>query len=104
VHDRYEESSRATRRSHHQNRRPETGLDVVSRVRLAHGNIAPGSTLLVELHRKNLPDAPASVLVSWPRLTEVSPAKFGEVVRAACRVLSNASTELARRRIVPEQP
>jgi hypothetical protein len=42
--------------------------------------------------------------VTWPRLTEVSPAKFGEVVSAATRLLANADMELARRRIAPEQP
>jgi hypothetical protein len=76
----------------------------MKRVQLAHGDVAPGSTLLVELIKNNGPDARPTVLVTWPRLTEVSPAKFGEVVSAATRLLANADMELARRRIAPEQP
>ena len=76
----------------------------MKRVQLAHGNIAPGSSLLVELIKTVARDAHPTVLVTWPRVSEVSPARFAEVVSNACRLLGNASTELARRRIVPEQP
>jgi hypothetical protein len=75
----------------------------MKRVQLAHGDVAPGSPLLVELIKNNGPDAWTTVLVTWPRLTEVSPAKFAEVVSTATRLLSSADMELARRRIVPEQ-
>ena len=68
----------------------------MKRVQLAHGNIAPGSSLVVELTRQS-PRRPPTVLVTWPRVTEVSPARFAEVVSNACRLLGNASTELPRR-------
>jgi hypothetical protein len=75
----------------------------MKRVQLAHGDVAPGSTLLVELLKNIGPDAHPTVLVTWPRLTEVSPAKFAEVVATTTRLLSVADIELARRKITPEQ-
>jgi hypothetical protein len=71
---------------------------------LAQGHVSPGSPILVELTRSHRPDAQPTVTVHWPRITECSPAKFAEVVSEACRLLANASLELARRRIAPEQP
>jgi hypothetical protein len=68
----------------------------MKRVQLAHGNIAPGSSLLVELIKNSGPDAHPTVLETRPRVSEVSPARFAEVVSNACRLLGNASTELAR--------
>jgi hypothetical protein len=73
----------------------------MKRVQLAHGNIAPGSSLLVELIKNSGADAHPTVLVTWPRVSEISPARFAEVVSNACWLLGNASTELARRRIMP---
>jgi hypothetical protein len=53
--------------------------------------------------KNHRPDARPTVVIHWPRITECSPAKFAEVVSTACRLLSNASTELAHRKIVPER-
>jgi len=41
-------------------------------------------------------------VITWPsHVTEASPAKLGEVIANATRILANASTELARRKIFP---
>jgi hypothetical protein len=74
----------------------------VTKVILSGGDISPGSPILVELTKNHQPDAWATVVVHWPGVTECSPAKFADVVSEACRLLSNASLELARRRIAPE--
>jgi hypothetical protein len=75
----------------------------MSKVVLSEGHVTPDSPLSVELI-KTLPDGPPMIVITWPNhKTEVSPAAFGHVMAQACRVLTNASTELARRRIVPEQ-
>jgi hypothetical protein len=45
---------------------------------------------------KTLQDGPPMIVITWPNhKTEVSPAAFGDVMDQACRVLTNASTELA---------
>jgi hypothetical protein len=76
----------------------------MKRVQLAHGNIAPGSSLLVELIKNSGPDAHPTVLVTWPASVRSRRPGSPRVVSNACRLLGNASTELARRRIMPEQP
>jgi hypothetical protein len=38
----------------------------MKRVQLAHGDIAPGSSLLVKLIKNSRPDAHPTVLVTWP--------------------------------------
>lgn len=72
---------------------PDRGLDM-KRVQLAHGNIVPGSSLLVELIKHSGPDAHPTVLVTWPRVSEVSPARFAEVV-------SNAASRQCQHRASP---
>ena len=74
----------------------------MSKVMLSQGDIAPDAPILVQLIRNDHPEARATVLITWPgRATEVSPAKLADLVSNATRILSNASLELARRRIVP---
>jgi hypothetical protein len=59
----------------------------------------------VQLIKNHHPEARPIVVIAWPsHVTEISPAKLAEVVSTATRILSNASTELARRKIVPERP
>jgi hypothetical protein len=72
---------------------------------LSSGHIAPDSPISVELIKNHKPEAWPTVVITWPsHVTECSPAKLAEVVSVATRILANASTELARRRIVPERP
>ena len=76
----------------------------MTKVMLSSGRVTPDAPISVELI-KTLPDGPPMIVITWPNhKTEVSPATFGRVMSEACRVLTNASTELARRRIMPEQP
>jgi hypothetical protein len=72
---------------------------------LSKGHVTPDSPISVELIKYNHhPGAGPTVVITWPsHVTEVSPARLGEVINHATRILANASTELARRRIVPEQ-
>jgi hypothetical protein len=71
---------------------------------LSEGHITPDSPISVELIKHNHdPEARPTVVIAWPsHVTEVSPAKLGEAVSNATRILGNASIELARRRIIPE--
>jgi hypothetical protein len=71
---------------------------------LSEGHITPDSPISVELIKYNYyPGARPTVVITWPsHVTECTPAKFAQVVSDACRIWA-ASTELARRRIVPEQ-
>jgi hypothetical protein len=74
------------------------------KVMFAQGSVTRDSPISVELIKNHKPDARPTVVITWPsHVTEVSPAKLGEVISNATRILANASTELARRRIVPEQ-
>jgi hypothetical protein len=41
------------------------------------------------------------LVLSEVQVTECSPAKLGDVISNACRILGNASIELARRRMQP---
>jgi hypothetical protein len=70
---------------------------------LSEGQVTPDSPISVQLIKNHHPGDRPTVLITWPsHVTEVSPAKLGEVISKATRILANASTELARRRIVPE--
>jgi hypothetical protein len=72
---------------------------------LSEGHVSPNSPLSVQLIKNHHPEARPIVMITWPRhITECSPAKLGNVIATATRILGNASTELARRKIVPEQP
>jgi hypothetical protein len=71
---------------------------------LSEGHASPDSPISVQLIKNHHPGARPVVVITWPsHVTECSPAKLGEVVGNATRILSNASTELARRHIVPER-
>jgi hypothetical protein len=67
-------------------------------------HVTPDSPISVELIKYNHhPGARPTVVITWPsHATECTPAKFAQVVSDACRIWA-ASTELVRRRIVPEQ-
>jgi hypothetical protein len=78
----------------------------MTKLTLSAGHVTPDSPISVELIKCNHhPEARPVVVITWPsHVTEVSPARLGEVISSATRILSNANLELARRRIVPEQP
>jgi hypothetical protein len=61
---------------------------------LARG-LVDGSPLSVELITPIRGSQPR-VRITWPHTIECSPAKFGEAIASACRLLTSASTELAR--------
>jgi hypothetical protein len=72
---------------------------------LSDGHVTPDARISVQLIKNHHPEARPVVVISWPsHVTECSPAKLGEVIGNAARILSNASTELARRMIVSERP
>jgi hypothetical protein len=72
---------------------------------LSEGHVTPDSPLSVQLIKNHDPEARPIVAVTWPQhVTECSPAKLGDVISNATRILGNAGMELARRKIVPEQP
>lgn len=67
-----------------------------NRIELAAGQITETNRLSVELIRSADQEV---TLIVWPRKPNaVSPAKLGEIVAAACRILSAASIEMAARR------
>jgi hypothetical protein len=68
----------------------------MSKLVLSEGHVTPDSPLSVQLIKNHHPGARPVVVITWPsHVTECSPAKLGEVISTACRILSNASTELA---------
>jgi hypothetical protein len=72
---------------------------------LSEGHITPDSPISVQLIKNHHPGAQPIVVITWPgHVTECSQARLGDVIASATRILGNASTELARRKIVPEQP
>ena len=75
----------------------------MSKLMLAQGTVGPDAPLTVQLIKSHHPNARPVVVITWPHITEVSPAKLAQAVSDACRILSNASIELARRRIIPER-
>ena len=67
---------------------------MTNRTQLAAGEIFNGTTLSVWLVQP--PHKPESVVVMWPqRHTAVSPRHYSELAATACRLVANASTELA---------
>jgi hypothetical protein len=77
----------------------------MSKLVLSEGHVTSDSPISVQLIKNHHPGARPVVVISWPsHVTECSPAKLGEVISNATRILGNASTELALRHIVPEQP
>jgi hypothetical protein len=63
---------------------------------LSEGHVSPDSPISVRLIRNHHPGARPVIVITWPsHVTECSPAKLGEVISNACRLLGNASTELA---------
>jgi hypothetical protein len=64
---------------------------------LSEGQVTADSPISVQLIKNHHPGSRPVVLITWPsHVTECSPAKLGEVISTACRVLSNGSTQLAR--------
>jgi hypothetical protein len=67
---------------------------VNQRTELASGQILNGTILSIWLVQPV--DKPESVVVMWPqRLTTVSPRHYSELAATVCRLVANASTELA---------
>jgi hypothetical protein len=67
---------------------------VNQRTELASGEIVNGTTLSVWLVQPA--DKPESAVVIWPqRPTAVSPSHYSELAATVCRLVANASTELA---------
>jgi hypothetical protein len=63
---------------------------------LSEGHVSPDSPISVQLIKDHHPNARPIVVITWPsHITECSPAKLGEVIANATRILGNASTELA---------
>jgi hypothetical protein len=66
----------------------------VERTELAAGEIVGGTILSVWLVQPA--DKPESVVVMWPqRPTPISPRHYSELAATVCRLVANASTELA---------
>ena len=67
---------------------------MTNRTQLAAGEILDGTILSVWLAQPA--DKPESVVVIWPqRPTAVSPRHYSELAATVCRLVANASTELA---------
>jgi hypothetical protein len=67
---------------------------VTNRTQLASGEILNGTILSIWLVQPV--EKPESVVVMWPqRPTAVSPRHYSEVAATVCRLVANASTELA---------
>jgi hypothetical protein len=71
---------------------------------LSEGHVSPDSPISVQLIKNHYSGARTIVVITWPsHVTECSPAKLGEVISNATRILGNAGMELARRKITHEQ-
>ena len=69
----------------------------MSNLVLSEGHVSPDSPISVQLIKNHHPGARPVVVITWPgHVTECSPAKLGEVISNATRILGNASIELAR--------
>jgi hypothetical protein len=70
----------------------------MSKLVLSEGHVTPDSPISVQLIKNHHPGARPIVVITWPsHVTECSPAKLGEVIASATRILGNAGIELARR-------
>jgi hypothetical protein len=68
----------------------------MSKLVLSEGHVTADSPISVQLIKNHHPEARPIVVITWPgHVTECSPAKLGEVIASATRILANASTELA---------
>ena len=68
----------------------------MSKVVLYEGHVTPDSPISVQLIKNHHPEARLVVLITWhSHVTECSPAKLGEVISNATRILGNAGLELA---------
>jgi hypothetical protein len=68
----------------------------MSKLVLSEGQVSPDSPISVQLIKNHHTDARPAVVITWPsHVTECSPAKLGDVISKAARILANASTELA---------
>jgi hypothetical protein len=68
----------------------------MSKIVLSEGHVTPDSPISVQLIKNHHPEARPVVVITWPsHVTECSPAKLGDVISNAARILGNASTELA---------
>ena len=68
----------------------------MSKIVLSEGHVTPDSPISVQLIKNHHPEARPTVVITWPsHVTQCSPAKLGEVISNATRILGNASTELA---------
>jgi hypothetical protein len=77
----------------------------MSKLVLSEGQVTADSPISVQLIKNHHPGARPVVVITWPsHVTEVSPPKLAEVVSNVCRLLGNASIELARCRSGPERP
>jgi hypothetical protein len=64
---------------------------------LSEGHVTADSPISVQLIKNHHPEARPVVVITWPsHVTKCSPAKLGDVISNATRILGNASTELAR--------
>ena len=69
----------------------------MTKLTLSEGHVTPDSPISVQLIKNHHPGARPVVVITWPgHVTACSPAKIGEVISNATRILGNASTELAR--------
>jgi hypothetical protein len=67
---------------------------MTNRTQLASGEILDGTILSIWLVQPA--DKPESVVVMWPRgPAAVSPRHYSELAATVCRLVANASTELA---------
>jgi hypothetical protein len=67
---------------------------VTNRTQLASGEILNGTVLSIWLMQTA--DKPESVVVMWPQQpARVSPRHYSDLAAAVCRLVANASTELA---------
>ena len=68
----------------------------MSKVVLSEGHVTPDSPISVQLIKNHHPGARPVVVITWPsHVTECSPAKLGEVISNATRILANAGMALA---------
>jgi DNA polymerase III delta prime subunit len=68
----------------------------LTKLALSEVQVTADSSISVQLIKNDHPGARPVVVIIWPlHVTECSPAKLGDVISNACRILGNASIELA---------